>query len=113
MRGDHRKHSSGHQARRPGSSMKPAALRAVPAVEKVLQALGDTAVPRPAVLVVVRRELSALRNDKLVPDFDVVVGRIRAALDDLRRSKIQPLINGTGVLVHTNLGRAPLGPSVV
>ncbi|MEN9636075.1 MAG: L-seryl-tRNA(Sec) selenium transferase [Verrucomicrobiota bacterium] len=93
--------------------MNPAALRAVPAVEKVLQALGDTTVPRPAVLAVVRRELAALRNEKKVPDFDAVVARIRAALDDLRRSKIQPLINGTGILVHTNLGRAPLGPAVV
>ena len=93
--------------------MKPAGLRAVPAVEKVLQALGDTAVPRPAVLAVVRRELSAVRNEKAVPDFDAVVARIRVVLDDLRRSRIQPLINGTGILVHTNLGRAPLGPAVV
>jgi L-seryl-tRNA(Ser) seleniumtransferase len=93
--------------------MKLAALRAVPAVEKVLQALGDTAVPRPAVLAMVRRELSALRNEKTIPDFDAVVSRIRAALEDLRRSRIQPLINGTGILVHTNLGRAPLGPAVV
>src|SRR5207249_9590094 len=28
-------------------------------------------------------------------------------------ARIQPVINGTGILVHTNLGRAPLGPAVV
>src|SRR5207248_963651 len=37
----------------------------------------------------------------------------RTAIDDLGRSKIQPLINSTGILVHTNLGRSPLGPAVV
>ena len=30
-----------------------------------------------------------------------------------RCARIQPLINGTGILIHTNLGRAPLGPAVV
>ncbi len=93
--------------------MKPAALRAIPAVEKVLQSLGDTALPRPAVVAVVRRELAALRGEKAIPDFDTVLARIRASLDNLHRSKIQPVINGTGIIVHTNLGRAPLGPAVV
>src|SRR5205823_6540692 len=38
---------------------------------------------------------------------------IRSALDDLRRSRIQPVINGTGILIHTNFGRSPLGPAVI
>jgi hypothetical protein len=42
--------------------MKAPELRAIPAVEKVLQALGDTDLPRPLVLGVVRRELAALRK---------------------------------------------------
>jgi L-seryl-tRNA(Ser) seleniumtransferase len=88
-------------------------LRAIPAVEKVLQALGETPVPRPATVAVVRRELAALRKERSVPEFDAVLARIRAALESLQRARIQPLINGTGILVHTNLGRAPLGPSVV
>src|SRR5437773_8695157 len=29
---------------------------------------------------------------------------------DLRASRIQPVINGTGVVIHTNLGRSPLPP---
>ncbi len=32
---------------------------------------------------------------------------------NLRASRIQPVINGTGILVHTNFGRAPLGPAVI
>lgn len=89
-----------------------ASLRAIPAVEKVLQALRPGDLPRPAMVSLVRRELAALRKEKAIPDFDSVVARIQTAVEDLRRSRIQPVINGTGILLHTNLGRAPLGPAV-
>jgi L-seryl-tRNA(Ser) seleniumtransferase len=93
--------------------MKQSQLRAIPAVEKVLQALGDTDLPRPIVLGVVRRELAALRKQKTIPAFDAVLASVRDALRDLRASRIRPLINGTGILIHTNFGRAPLGQSVI
>ena len=38
------------------ASVKASRLRAIPSVEKVLQALGDTPLPRPIVVDVVRRE---------------------------------------------------------
>jgi L-seryl-tRNA(Ser) seleniumtransferase len=87
--------------------------RSIPAVEKVLQALGEVDLPRPAVVAVVRRELSVLRTEKNIPDFEAVVGQIRSSINTLCAARIQPVINGTGILVHTNLGRAPLGPAVV
>src|ERR1043165_1595971 len=92
------------------TKMKASALRALPSVEKVLQALGEIDIPRPVVVGVVRRELAGLRSEKQIPDCDTVLGRIRSSLDALRRSRILPVINGTGVIVHTNLGRSPLGP---
>ena len=88
-------------------------LRAVPAVEKVLQSLGTIDLPRPAVVAIVRRQLAALRSEKKIPDFDGVLARVRSSLVALRASRIQPVINGTGVIVHTNFGRSPLGPAVV
>jgi L-seryl-tRNA(Ser) seleniumtransferase len=93
--------------------MKESALRSVPAVEKVLQSLGETDIPRPAVVAVVRRELAGIRSEKQIPDFETVVARIRTSLDALRRSRILPVINATGVVVHTNLGRSPFGPAVL
>jgi L-seryl-tRNA(Ser) seleniumtransferase len=93
--------------------MKQAQLRAIPAVEKVLQALGDIDLPRPIVLGVVRRELAALRKQKAIPAFDIVLITVRDALREMRASRIRPLINGTGILIHTNFGRAPLGPDVI
>ena len=87
--------------------------RDIPAVERVLQALGEVDLPRPAVVAIVRRELTALRSEKKIPDFDGVLARIRSSLHALRSARILPVINGTGVIVHTNLGRSPLGPTVV
>lgn len=96
------------------SKKNPArSLRGIPAVEKVLQALGSADFPRPVVVNCVRQELAQLRSELNIPDFDETMDRVRKALDRLRLARIQPVINGTGIIVHTNLGRAPLGPEVV
>jgi L-seryl-tRNA(Ser) seleniumtransferase len=88
-------------------------LRAIPSVEKLLQSLSTFDLPRPLVVALVRHELATLRKEKRVPPFDAIVERLRASIDDLRLSQIQPLVNGTGIIIHTNFGRAPLGPEVV
>src|SRR5262245_19592947 len=93
--------------------MGRASLRSIPAVEKVLQALGQTELARPIVAAVVRRELAALRTTGKIPPLEQVLVLIQKRLTTLRTSRIQPVINGTGIIVHTNLGRAPLGPEVV
>jgi len=38
----------------------------------------------------------------------MIVDLVRAAIQKLRASRVQPVINGTGIVVHTNLGRSPL-----
>jgi L-seryl-tRNA(Ser) seleniumtransferase len=88
-------------------------LRGIPSVDKILQALGDTGLPAPIVVDAVRRELGGLRREKSIPDFGEVVLRVKSVLQELRASRIQPVINGTGIVIHTNLGRAPLGSAVV
>jgi L-seryl-tRNA(Ser) seleniumtransferase len=93
--------------------MNPSPRRAIPSVEKLLESLAATDLPRPAVVAVVRRELAALRQEPAVPPFPQVLARVQSALDALRRARLQPVINGTGILLHTNLGRAPLGPAVI
>ncbi len=84
-------------------------LRAIPSVEKVLQSLGDAGLPRPLIVATVRAELAILRKAETIPDFDAIMDRVAKALTECRRSRIQPVINATGVVVHTNLGRSPLG----
>ena len=88
--------------------MKAARFRAIPSVDKVLQSLGETGLPAPVVVHAVRRHLQTLRSQKTIPAADDIVAGIRSNLERLRVSRIIPVINATGVLVHTNLGRAPL-----
>ena len=52
------------------------------------------------------RRISAVQTRE-VPDADSITKPF-ATLDDLALSRLQPVINGTGVIVHTNLGRAPI-----
>jgi len=88
-------------------------LRKIPSVDKVVGEIGDCDLPRRVVVDVVRHELELLRAEKKIPNFSGVMSRVRAAVDALRLAKIQPVINGTGIVIHTNFGRAPLGPTVI
>ncbi len=88
-------------------------MRSIPAVEKLLQALGTQVLPRPVVVDLVRRELARLRAAASEEPFDEIVRGIRAKISEHERGRLQPLINGTGVLIHTNFGRAPLGAAAV
>lgn len=87
--------------------------RAIPSVEKVLQALGASLLPRPLVTAIVRGHLSILRERGEVPDEKETIEAIGGELRKIERSRIQPVINGTGIVIHTNLGRAPLSKTVV
>ena len=85
-------------------------LRAIPGVDTLLEAVADCPLPRPLVVNNIRAELTAIRKAENIPDADAITKTIRQRLDDLALSRLQPVINGTGVVVHTNLGRAPIAP---
>ncbi|HWY41462.1 MAG TPA: L-seryl-tRNA(Sec) selenium transferase [Chthoniobacterales bacterium] len=82
--------------------------RAIPAVSAVLESLGQVDLPRPLIVDLVRRELEQIRRGKKIPELTAIIGLVLAAIETLRASRIQPVINGTGVVIHTNLGRSPL-----
>jgi len=93
------------------------AMRSLPSVEKILQQLDPTdfdPLPRPLVADVVRDEVAALRDrvresEKPLEDGEAL-RLVTDALLQVRSSRLQPVINATGVLIHTNLGRSPVGP---
>ena len=85
-------------------------LRAIPGVDTLLEAVADCPLPRPLVVNNIRAELAGIRKAENIPDADAITKTIRQRLDDLALSRLQPVINGTGVVVHTNLGRAPIAP---
>lgn len=88
--------------------MKSRSRRAIPSVTAILDSLGLVDLPRPLIVDLIRRELSLFRRSRQIPEAAVIVKFIRRKLEELRASRIQPIINGTGIVIHTNLGRAPL-----
>ncbi len=88
-------------------------LRTIPGVDTLLEQIGDSDLPRPLIVAVVRNQLGALRKAKDIPGHDEILSVIRQLLDDLALSRLQPVINGTGVIVHTNLGRSPMPAEAV
>ena len=87
--------------------------RAIPSVTKVLDSLGKVDLPRPVVVTIVRQALSRIRAQGEIPEFGSIVDLVRGSLGQLRASRLQPVINGTGIVIHTNVGRAPLAPEAV
>lgn len=91
----------------------------LPSVDAVLRSDGaDAALAahgRRALVAAVRAELDLQRTtmveDAVAPDAATLLGRAVVALHDRGRDGLRPVINATGVVVHTNLGRAPLSES--
>jgi len=93
--------------------VKSRARREIPAVNKVLEALGHYDLPRPMIVDLVRRELSKIRAKADIPDLESIVDLLRRSLAELHASRLQPVVNGTGIVIHTNFGRAPLAPEAI
>ena len=51
-----------------------------------------------------------IRSGEDSPPLDEIVNAAKELLSEHNRTLLQPVINATGVLIHTNLGRVPLGP---
>jgi L-seryl-tRNA(Ser) seleniumtransferase len=93
--------------------IKSRARRQIPAVARILDALGHLDLPRPVIVDLVRRKLSEIRAQRSVPEFESIMVLVRRSLDELRASKLQSIINGTGIVIHTNFGRAPLSRDAI
>ena len=69
-----------------------------PSVDALARSLAATGLPHPLLVDVARRAIA-----------DGDPGGAAGMADELAATLLRPVVNATGVLLHTNLGRAPLG----
>src|SRR3989441_1238590 len=103
--------------RRSVSADRAAALRALPSVDQLVRRVADdpalAGLPRVRVTAAVREALEAERRrvreqSGVAADAETLAARV---VDGVRRAglfSLRPVINATGVVLHTNLGRALL-----
>jgi len=89
-----------------------ATLRALPSVHQLLEEEPAAALiaehGRPLVRFAVQRVLEEERGSGVIAEPGARWSAIERAIAELRRPRLRPVVNATGVILHTNLGRAPL-----
>jgi L-seryl-tRNA(Ser) seleniumtransferase len=102
------------------ASLRRARLRALPSVDEVLRELdGRQTLPRPRLVEAVRAVLAESRQavlaagsaeelERIPIATSALRGRLEARLEAAAAWGLDRVVNATGVVLHTNLGRAPL-----
>ena len=97
-------------------------LSKLPSVDKIIATpKGENLVAdygRQMVVQAVRSTLDGIRENYLkdqkeIPDLDGILFKVEQILETWMKPSLVPTINATGVIIHTNLGRAPLPQSAI
>lgn len=84
------------------------ALLNQPECARLLEAFGHDLV-----VDALRQVIESLRSQGSIPANDVILAETKQILTQWTSPTLLPLVNATGVILHTNLGRAPLsGPAL-
>jgi L-seryl-tRNA(Ser) seleniumtransferase len=103
------------------SSVTQPVLRAIPSVDFLLQSDGGLRLVEiyghSLTLQAIRETLAQVRDGLSaagsVPPTDAILAGAESRLAEWTRPGLGPVINATGVILHTNLGRAPLSRAAV
>jgi L-seryl-tRNA(Ser) seleniumtransferase len=93
--------------------------RTLPSVSALVESAGVRALlehaPRPLVVDAIRQVVADVRDGgaPAPSDMDDWAAAVAAQVAAARRRSLRPVVNATGVVLHTNLGRAPLAPAAL
>lgn len=93
-------------------------LRQLPSVDELLRqpllASIAAAGARPLLVQCARETLASLRehirSGQIMPSLETLTEQVYTLFQQQQRSSLRPVINATGVIINTNLGRSPLSP---
>ncbi|MDP9361093.1 MAG: L-seryl-tRNA(Sec) selenium transferase [Acidobacteriota bacterium] len=92
------------------------ALRRIPSVERILSSDAFASLiagfGRDRVKDAIVAHLEILRHDRAPFDENAASDEVRKRLSAATASTLRRVINGTGVIIHTNLGRSPIDPAL-
>jgi L-seryl-tRNA(Ser) seleniumtransferase len=80
-------------------------LRDLPSVDEIVERLKGVDAPRTLLVEETRRVIAHARKD--LPIANDIEEQVRRNIEILRQPSLKRVINATGVVLHTNLGRAP------
>jgi L-seryl-tRNA(Ser) seleniumtransferase len=84
-------------------------LRRLPSVDRLLRSPGLAGLPHPTAVAAAREALEQAREEIAAGvDPGDIEARAASIADRVRAPRLRRVINATGVVLHTNLGRAPL-----
>jgi L-seryl-tRNA(Ser) seleniumtransferase len=99
-----------------GSPAVHSALRNLPSMERILTSPAFAPLVeefgRDRVRDAATEHLSSLRESQLRYDEKTAAAAVRAAVSHDISSSLRRVINGSGVIIHTNLGRSPIHPAI-
>src|SRR4030081_2648957 len=92
-------------------------FRQLPQVDRLIDALGTNegaggephALKAAAARRVIDEARTAIGDGAPAPSVDQLAASAIRLVEAGRRRRLVPVVNATGVLLHTNLGRAPMG----
>ncbi len=88
-------------------------LRSIPSVERLLNDLGIQPLPRLLVTQIAREFVAEIRKEGSVPEYSITLRRLKERVWRRSLTRLQSVINATGIPLHTNLGRSPLSSAAV
>ena len=96
------------------------ALRSLPSVDELILLIDFDKYELPHSLItnVIQKNINNIRENIIkndIPDnsLKIIKNNIILSLNNIIETSIQPIINGTGIVLHTGFGRAPISNEII
>ena len=94
------------------------ALKSIPSVDEILNYFNSSSLPAAFAKSHINKTLKKIRtdfkNELFIDDpKSHIEGTFQILFNKINRKSLRPVINGTGIILHTGLGRAPISKEIL